>query len=64
MTETPLTPDQLHNLRTMLAEAAYVEEELELNRKIHLAQPRPLARPPCFAATCDKPGHWHKRAAL
>jgi hypothetical protein len=61
MTETPLTPDQLHSLRTMLAEAAYVEEELELNRKIHYAQPRPLARPPCFAGTCDKPGHHHMR---
>jgi hypothetical protein len=62
MTDTPLTPDQLHNLRTMLAEAAYVEE-IELNRKIHLAQPRPLARPPCYGGTCDKPGHHHTGAA-
>jgi hypothetical protein len=62
VTETPLTPDQLHNLRTMLAEPAYVEE-IELNRKIHYAHPRPLARPPCYAGTCDKPGHYHMRPA-
>jgi hypothetical protein len=38
------------------------EEETVIDRQSFLATPGPLARPPCYAGTCDKPGHYHMGA--
>lgn len=40
------------------------EEETVIDTASFYATPGPLTRAVCYAATCDKPGHWHKRAAL
>jgi hypothetical protein len=39
------------------------EEEIIIDRQSFLAAPGPLARPPCYAGTCDKRGHHHIGAA-